>query len=147
MSSPEPIRWTAALLTGVDEIDRQHRVLVNTINDLIEQLPYGATEQLAERITRDLLGYALYHFEMEEGLMAEYGYREYSNFDARSHLAQHAAFSDRVGDLRERMNRGVEITLEPVLVFLHDWLVNHIMNTDMRLAKFIRSRREETSAH
>lgn len=137
----EPIRWNENLLTGVAEIDRQHRVLVHTLNQIIENLAQGSTRALGEQISGDLLGYALYHFEMEEALMRDYGYRDYSNFDARTHLAQHKAFSGRVTEMRTRIARGEALDLEPIVTFLHDWLLNHIMNTDVRLGRFILARR------
>ena len=141
MKKLEPIRWNRALLTGVEEIDRQHRVLVNTLNEVIEGLPRDSCEDLSERITRDLLGYTLYHFEMEEGLMEQYGYVEGNGFDARSHQAQHKAFADRVAELRRRVNGGGALDLQALVQFLHDWLINHIMNTDVRLGRFISGQR------
>ena len=147
MAEIEVIRWSESLMTGVDEIDRQHRVLVNTLNEIIESLPGGCDEALAERITRDLLGYALYHFEMEEELMERHGYGDFSSFDARSHVAQHKAFADRVSELRERFNGGSRLDLERLVRFLHDWLTNHIMGSDVRLGQFILdARRKERGA-
>lgn len=141
MEKLQPIRWTEAMLTGVDEIDRQHRVLVNTLNEVIEHLPYAAGDELAERITRDLLGYALYHFETEEGLMTRSGYLRERAFDARAHLAQHRAFSERVEVLRTGINGGRDLDLDGLTRFLHDWLIGHIMNSDVRFGRFLRGER------
>ncbi|MCB1915893.1 MAG: hemerythrin family protein [Rhodocyclaceae bacterium] len=138
---PKPIRWNDAMLTGIEEIDRQHRVLVNTLNDVIASLPHGASEELAERITRDLLSYALYHFDAEQGLMQAYGYVDACGDDAARHLAQHQAFSERVESLREQINRGEMLDLVKVVRFLQNWLVGHIMNTDLRFGEFVRRER------
>jgi len=134
---PTPILWNDAMLTGVEEIDRQHRVLVSTLNEIIESLPHGANEETAERVTRDLLGYTLYHFETEQGLMESHGYLEAFGFDAQSHLTQHRAFTERVEAMRERVNRGEPLDVPSLLRFLRQWLVGHIMNTDRRLGDFI----------
>ncbi len=138
MQKLEPIRWSDAMLTGVEEIDRQHRVLVNTLNEIIVLLPAQAGDETAERITRDLLGYALYHFETEEGLMLRSGYLRERAFDAKAHLAQHRAFSERVEALRAGINRGLALDLEGLTRFLHDWLIGHIMNSDVRFGRFVR---------
>ncbi|MCB1955811.1 MAG: hemerythrin family protein [Rhodocyclaceae bacterium] len=146
MSKLEPIRWSDAMLTGVDEIDRQHRVLVNTLNEIIVCLPDQDDDELAERITRDLLGYALYHFETEQGLMLRSGYLRECALDAASHLAQHRAFSERVESLRNGINRGLELDLEGLTRFLHDWLIGHIMNSDVRFGRFLRGETVELKA-
>ncbi|MCB1894951.1 MAG: hemerythrin family protein [Zoogloeaceae bacterium] len=138
---PKPIRWNDAMLTGIEEIDRQHRVLVSTLNEVIAHLPDGASDELAERITRDLLSYTLYHFDAEQGLMHSYGYIDACGDDAARHLAQHQAFSERVEALRDQINRGEILDLTQVVRFLQKWLVGHIMNTDLRFGEFVRSGR------
>ncbi len=140
---PTPIQWNDAMLTGVEEIDRQHRVLVSTLNEIIASLPHGADEEMAERVTRDLLGYTLYHFDTERGLMEAHGYLEACAFDAQSHLTQHQAFAERVEAMRACVNRGEQLDMASLLRFLQQWLVGHIMNTDRRLGEFILARRAQ----
>ena len=74
MSNSEPIQWSDALLTGVAEIDRQHRILVDTLNEARVKLTVETDDPLFEQITRDLLAYAIYHFNTEEQLMQQFGY-------------------------------------------------------------------------
>jgi hemerythrin len=74
MHSHDPIIWNNDLVTGVEEIDHQHRILVKTLNDAGVQLTGNRDAALLEQITRDLLAYAIYHFETEEELMAQHNY-------------------------------------------------------------------------
>jgi len=137
----DPIEWTDKLLTGVAEIDKQHRFLVDSINEANVRLMQDQDIKLVEQITKDLLSYAIYHFETEEDLMQQYDYNLESAEDAGLHLKQHREFSTQVLAVRNGLRDGREISREDLLAFLNGWLVNHIMNTDQRLGAFIRAKR------
>ena len=141
MQNPAPLIWNDSLMTGVPEIDEQHRILVHTLNEASEKLCGESSPEVLEAITQDLLGYALYHFETEELLMHDAGYEAEDDADARLHLAEHRDFSMQILMLRDRIKAGIPIPPHELLVFLNNWLVRHIMHTDMRLAAFILARR------
>lgn len=141
MTGPAPIEWHDGFATGVPEIDVQHHILVNTLNDANAQLAGEVDIDLAEQITEDLLSYALYHFETEEELMQEYGYPAAHAGDAEAHLRQHRDFSRKVVALRDSLRAGIPVSREELIGFLNQWLVNHILNTDQRLGAFIAARR------
>jgi hemerythrin-like metal-binding protein len=137
MNDSEPIQWSDAMLTGVAEIDRQHRILVDTLSEAQVKLTSEMDDPLFEKITRDLLAYAIYHFNTEEQLMQKYSYSSDAPEEARSHLAAHRGFSEQVVALRDEAHSGEPNSREELLVFLKDWLTNHIMTTDKRLGQFI----------
>ncbi len=129
--------WSDDFATGVAEIDEQHMILVHTLNEAAEKLSRDTSQETLERITQDLLSYALYHFETEEELMQRFGYADNGDGAADQHLAQHRAFSAKVIDVREGLKSGVKISAAELLDFLNQWLVNHILNTDKKLGAFI----------
>lgn len=137
MSDSDPIRWSDDMLTGVAEIDRQHRILVGTLNEAKAKLTNEADDPVFEQVTRDLLAYAIYHFNTEEQLMKEYGYAAASLEEAGSHLAAHRNFSEQVVALRNNAREGKQGAREALLDFLTNWLTNHIMTTDKLLGQFI----------
>ena len=137
----DPIEWTDQLATGIAEIDRQHRFLVDAINDANHKLTDFPDLKLIEQITKDLLGYAIYHFETEEDLMLEYGYTAESTADAELHERQHRDFSVRVMAIRDSLRGGNQVSIEDLLGFLNRWLISHIMDTDQLLASFIRQKK------
>ncbi|MFA5080933.1 MAG: bacteriohemerythrin [Hydrogenophilaceae bacterium] len=141
MTGYEPIEWDDSFNTGVAEIDEQHHILVNTLNEANAKLAGDVSIDFVEEITQDLLSYALYHFETEEGLMQEYGYHEAGTGDAERHLQQHRSFSSRVVAVRDNLRAGMPISREDLITFLNNWLVNHILNTDKKLGAFIVARR------
>lgn len=142
MIGHELIVWNDDLVTGVAEIDEQHRILVNSINEANTRLTTNAQVEILDQITRDLLSYALYHFEMEEGLMQEYGYPESDLESSEAHKRQHREFSATVVAVRDGIKSGKLISREDLLTFLNGWLINHILNTDKKLGAYILARRE-----
>jgi len=142
MADHEPLVWNESYVTGVVEIDEQHRILVNTLNEANARLAENSTPEFLEQITRDLLSYALYHFETEESLMKDYGYEDADGSAAALHLEQHRAFSAKVVAVREGLKCGTLISREDLLSFLNNWLVNHILHTDKKLGAFIVARRQ-----
>ncbi|MDD5241126.1 MAG: bacteriohemerythrin [Sulfuricella sp.] len=136
MHAYDPIEWNDSLQTGVAIIDEQHKVLVGLLNDANTQLA-GEHGSSLEQITRDLLAYAIYHFETEQDLIKHYAYDTEAHTEAEEHLLQHRNFSKQVVALRSDLLSGKRISHEELLTFLSNWLVNHILVTDKLLAQFI----------
>jgi hemerythrin len=138
MNEYKPMVWQDSFDTGVEEIDEQHRILVNTINEAGVTLSENSNMEVLEQITNDLLSYALYHFETEEELMHQ---NEYTEGDMDAHLAQHRDFSATVVGVKDGIRSGKPISKDDLLSFLQNWLVNHILNTDKKLGAFILEKR------
>lgn len=137
MHNSAPIQWNDSLLTGVAEIDQQHRILVEILIEARTTMVRESVGPLFERITRDLLAYAIYHFDTEEQLMQQLGYAIASPEAAEAHLTQHRSFSEQVVALRTEAYLGNADAQAALLPFLENWLVNHILTTDKSLGQFI----------
>lgn len=137
MPNSEVFEWTDALLTGVVEVDQQHRILVDTLIEARTLLNRETPGPQFERVSRDLLAYAIYHFAAEEKLMIRHGYAAAEPEAAAHHLAQHRYFSERVVALRTDEHRGEPGAGPALLAFLESWLANHILTTDKALGQFI----------
>lgn len=131
---PDAIQWNDAMLTGVDEIDAQHRILVDTLIEANTKLSDNAGDPLFEQITRDLLAYAIYHFDTEERLMLQHGY---AAEEAAIHVSEHRGFSEQVVALRSEARSDEPGARDALLAFLRNWLIKHILTSDQRLGKFI----------
>ena len=138
MISHDPIIWNDSYLTGIERIDEQHKVLVSTLNEANARLSLNVTRELLEKITRDLLSYALYHFETEETLMQEYDYAHLASEEEARHRQEHRSFSQQIVTLRDGLRDGRLISREELLSFLNNWLVNHILNTGKRLGEYLK---------
>lgn len=137
METNEKIKWDKSYEVGVDEIDEQHHILVNTLNDASELLEKEYSLENLQNITKDLLSYALYHFETEEELMSEYGYNREKVDEYEKHMKQHRDFSNKVLEIRDSLKNGNLIEKEKLIKFLVSWLINHINKTDKKLGEFL----------
>ncbi len=140
MHNDDLLEWGPKLLTGIEAIDEQHKMLVDMLNEANLRMRSMVERAVVESIVRDLMSYALYHFETEEELMLEHGFAQESSEDAATHAREHREFSQTVASVQQDLVAGKPITREALLGFLNNWLVNHILNTDMRLASFLKTR-------
>lgn len=130
----EPIVWSAAFVTGVAAVDEQHQILVNMLNEANERLTDSTGRDVLLEIVRDLIAYALYHFDEEEELMIAKGYP--ADVSA-SHRDEHRQFSEKVSTIQQELMQGKLIGRDDLLGYLNHWVVNHIMGTDQQLGRYI----------
>jgi hemerythrin len=129
------VEWDDTLVLGMQQMDEHHQKLVEILNRCYRALMlYDHVHEL-EGVVAELLAYAEYHFRTEERLMEELGYAA-----APSHTAAHRKFVYSVNNFKDRFDAGESFVAIDVLVFLKDWLVAHIQNTDQALANFITDR-------
>ncbi len=135
------ISWQDDFNTGVDEIDDQHKILLNILNESTSKLLSDNSHSLLLGITQELLAYALYHFETEEALMQQYHYQQLDETAMQHHLQEHRGFSQQVVRVREQLLTGQDIDVDELLGFLYQWLLNHILKVDKDLGQAILARR------
>jgi hemerythrin len=134
----EPIEWSEKMTTGITEIDNQHRFLVDTLRKANSRLLSDRESVLLETIAKDLLTYAIMHFETEENLMRRHGYAEAFPEMAKTHIAQHRDFSHQVVAVCDNLREGRHVSRMEVLKYLNEWLRNHVLGIDQQLAAFVR---------
>ncbi|QIL79859.1 bacteriohemerythrin [Diaphorobacter sp. HDW4A] len=115
--------WLPELDTGIDEIDKQHRRIVEYINKLHELRTTHDREELGE-VIGEMVDYTLSHFVFEEALMENAGY-----LFSGPHKKVHELFAKRVALFQARFDAGEDVTAE-LHGMLSRWLFNHIRNED-----------------
>ncbi|MCF8207956.1 MAG: bacteriohemerythrin [Rhodoferax sp.] len=130
----ETIAWNDRLMTGIPLIDEQHQILVNMLNDANVRMTHSIGRDVLEEMVRDLMSYALYHFDIEEELMLD---SHYQPAQQERHVREHRRFSETVAQVRQNLLLGKLISREELLGFLNDWLINHILHTDMEFARYL----------
>ncbi|MDX1553555.1 MAG: EAL domain-containing protein [Marinobacter sp.] len=122
--------WNSNFETGLKEIDDQHRVLVNILNRLAWHFASGSSEEDSSHLLDELLAYAAYHFEYEEGIWnRSFGESEIS----RNHRTSHQVFFTRVHALRQSKAPQGDVLAE-LFGYLTHWLAFHILESDRRMA-------------
>jgi len=133
------IEWTKDFVTGIEEVDRQHRKLVNLTNELYESIRKKEVEEVIDSILKELFNYARYHFKTEERLMEKYDYPEFE-----FHKKEHDKFKEKVKEFLKKRSSLKELEKEKftieIMKFLKDWLIKHMLGTDRRYVPFFRAK-------
>lgn len=124
--------WTDDYSVGIEAIDKQHKRLIELINELSEAMQDGTTREAIGYILTSLIDYTHKHFTFEEDLFEKYGYPESSE-----HKAAHGALAEKVQTLKKSYAAGDLVMGMEVMNFLKDWLTGHILGTDKKYAKFL----------
>lgn len=133
----QPIEWEESMATGIKAIDNQHHFLVDTLQQANANLLDDKDGVLLGQITKDLLSYAIMHFETEEALMQRYGYKDACPEEASNHISQHREFSRKMVTIFDQLREGMEVSRIGLLTFLNNWLRDHVLGIDQLLGKYL----------
>ncbi len=124
--------WTPQMSIGVEQIDREHRGLVDAINAFHDSMLAGQAAGTLTSVLSKLIDYTQTHFRNEEQLLRRLGYPDFA-----AHKKEHDLLTANVLELKEGLGAGrIKASIE-TMRFLRDWLVNHIMRTDMAYKPFL----------
>lgn len=126
--------WKDAYSVGVDEIDDQHRNLVEMVNQLYDHLNEDSSMRLyIEVFLERLVSYVDYHFACEERAMQESHFPDYDG-----HLKIHNALRAQVMEFKQKFVNNEADVSESLMEFLKDWLLNHIGGMDQKLGAHLK---------
>lgn len=131
----EMITWNSSLSVGVQKFDAEHQQLISFINKLNQSLKIGGAQKTMEGILVDLIKYTSIHFKHEEDYMVLYDYPGYGD-----HRKEHEELKMKVVDFHDRfVAQKTAFSLE-LMIFLRDWLINHIQKSDMAYKEFFKEK-------
>ena len=126
------LHWTSDLDTGIEVIDKQHRRIVDYLNELNTAKERGNLDA-TNHVLNELVDYTLTHFAFEEEL------QEKANYPfLKAHKRVHEIFTRRVADFQRRAAAGEDVTPE-LLSILKIWLINHIKGDDADYADSVKT--------
>jgi len=125
------LEWDESFKIGSSEIDQHHKHLFELFEKTHEGFING-TPNLGP-IFDELIDYARYHFKSEEIWMMDKYYP-----DATNHRSEHNSFLLRVQKKQMAFHSGQEHISMGTLLFLREWITNHILNTDVDFGKFLK---------
>ncbi len=133
----ESFHWNQNFVTGLPEVDAQHKKLVDITNQFGELLTEDKVALSdVENIFIQLSDYTQYHFQEEEALMLKAGIDE-RHTDA--HFKAHNSFLDEVRIIHSDINEDKLDSAKHLLDFLIHWLAYHILGSDQNMARQIRA--------
>lgn len=128
--------WKDEYSVGIEMIDNDHRKLLNLINEFQTAVFYRTGKEFEEQAFDALVDYTRTHFRREEDLMKEHGY---PGFEA--HQAEHRKMIEQVeASLVQYQSEGRHVPLKRTVVYLREWLIDHINGTDQAYSGFLRDK-------
>jgi len=127
------VTWQTEYSVNIDAIDLQHQAFVSLIRQLQEAMLEGRGRVFLETLMDRLVQYTNGHFPFEENMLREHGYEGLAE-----HIEQHQALSNQVIEFQQRIHDGEAVSNASVLLFLRNWLTDHIMQHDQKYAKALK---------
>jgi len=126
------IVWDHVLSVGVDEIDDDHRRLVDIFNILNHSVMEGDAPDYLAAVLEELINCTAWHFSHEERLMLKYGYK-----DLEEHKIEHQELVNSARELQQKILQAGKLVADEDLEYLERWLTAHILTDDMRLGSYL----------
>jgi hemerythrin len=131
--------WKEAYSVNVLEIDKQHKKLFEIggkISDLVlSKDDYDHYDEIMV-ILQELKDYTLYHFDYEEKLLEQSGFK-----DLDTHKIEHVFL---IKKLQRLQNKDIDIDQKEATInlisFISDWIAGHILKTDLKYKEFFQEK-------
>lgn len=129
------IAWSNGLSVGIQEIDLQHRRLIELFGELDRAVAQGADKEFMAKALKELNAYVREHFTLEERWMSRHGYPRLAE-----HAAQHESFIEKLLHFELDFLRGESGVSREILDYLEDWLKEHVSVQDQDYARYFQEK-------
>jgi len=134
--------WSPELSIGFDDIDSQHKELLERFNKLQAACRNGQGKEEIRELFDFLDNYVMEHFTDEERIMYLYKYP-----DIMAHQQVHLELITKLRKLKRQMH---EYQISSSLVVdltqtMFEWIVDHIQREDILLGKFLAKQSVESA--
>jgi len=122
--------WTEALRVGLCEIDNDHKVIFQLINKTHLLIQKDPESDILYSLLDEVIEYTESHFKREEAIMlaSKYPFSE-------NHFALHERFVCQLDQKFDQV-KSKQYSMTDFLIFLKDWFVEHIKETDHRIPPY-----------
>ncbi len=128
------LEWTPVLAVHVPEIDREHQMFFDILNRLHQAMLAGKGKEIIKTLIGEVTQYAQDHFAHEEKLMVAVRYP-----GLREHVQEHNVLRHGVGPFVARVAREEATMTIEFMLYLSNWIKQHIKTADWRLGEYIRT--------
>jgi hemerythrin len=124
--------WSKILSVGIDEIDEDHRKLIQIFNILNHAVAEGESPEYLAATLEELINCTVWHFSHEERLMLKHRYPE-----TAQHKAEHRELIQTAKELQQALLQAGKPMVDQQVEFLERWLTEHILTADGRLGSHL----------
>ncbi len=132
-----PILWRKEMSVDASTIDDDHKLLIDLINSFEAVINQNPTIAALDRHLLQLRHYSIEHFKREEALQRAVHYPFY-----QAHAREHSDLVNRLETIiahrtAARSGRDLTVVSREILALLKEWLVEHILRTDLRMRPYV----------
>ncbi|MCB1831717.1 MAG: hemerythrin family protein [Chromatiaceae bacterium] len=126
------VTWSEEYDVNVEKIDKQHRHLLQLVNDLHAAVEACIDKNKLRKMLIELTEFTRTHFATEEQLMIKHDYPE-----KNAHQKEHKMLLRHLGDLVTAVSNGKYPTFYSDYDVSTDWALVHINEYDKPLGDFL----------
>ncbi len=128
------VSWNDSFSVNIEIFDNHHKLLISMLNILHDILNSAHIDfEIVDVIFDELVEYVKYHFSEEEKAMMKYKFP-----GLKIHRREHLNFVNFVITSKVTLTQtGYLLSAIELLNFLKEWLIQHILGTDMKYSKFL----------
>jgi hemerythrin len=119
------LTWSHECIVGVEAIDDQHGILMDTLNDLRVMLVHGASRRDINLQLERLIDFTQMHFQSEEKLLLQQGFPGIND-----HRIAHQHLLAKLYAALEQINHEEVVHFPSLLGFLPSWYLDHVEKLD-----------------
>jgi hemerythrin len=113
-------------------MDTQHEELAALLNELYHcYLAQGSADDAVSILDR-VIAHTIRHFASEDRLMHDHGYPLIA-----AHEEEHGNLLQQISVFRGELASGQRGLSSASMLFLKQWLLNHVLNSDRKLGDFL----------
>ena len=128
------IKWKEEFSVGIEEVDHEHRELIELINSLHDVMQVGADQVQVVELLGEIFAQISAHFALEEKMMRE---THYPRLD--EHKEDHETLLDDLRDIMDAVEVDGTFDVVELSNDLNRWFGNHFSTHDARLHRSTQS--------
>jgi hemerythrin-like metal-binding protein len=133
--SDAQFEWDDSFLIGIEELDHEHKRLIDDINRLYEELARHDERSEIEKSLGSIYARMHAHFALEEHVMRE---NKYEFFD--EHKREHDELLDSYTEYMLRyLNNASASSSTLIEDTLRHWIVTHIITSDKKMSLMVQN--------
>jgi hemerythrin-like metal-binding protein len=125
------IEWRTSYSVGVEDLDSQHRKLLELINKIGDAAGTGLSRESCFAVLNAMIRYAQEHFTTEERYLEKNSYPKYLE-----QKGAHEKFVQETFTMAQELDEEGLLTLGGITIYLEDWYQDHILGFDQDYRAF-----------
>jgi diguanylate cyclase (GGDEF)-like protein/hemerythrin-like metal-binding protein len=127
--------WNEGMSVGIEAIDNGHKQIITIIAKLTAAESGDLSRHDIKKVFTELQLYVGQHFVMEEALLEKVSYSNLAE-----HKLSHQSFMHQFSQLQKQwLNEAYLISPDNIILFLHQWVIEHILKEDIDYVHVIQS--------